>query len=55
MVFQGVPDVAESIMVARDIEMARYTQSHIHIAHLSTKSSVDLIRNAKNKEYSSYF
>ena len=45
----GVPDVAESIMVARDIEMARYTQSHIHIAHLSTKSSVDLIRNAKTK------
>lgn len=45
----GVPDVAESIMVARDIEMSRYTQSHVHIAHLSTKSSVDLVRSAKIK------
>ena len=45
----GVPDVAESIMVARDIEMARYAQSHVHIAHLSTKSSVDLVRQAKIK------
>ncbi len=45
----GVPDITESIMVARDIEMARYAQSHVHIAHLSTKSSVDLVRQAKIK------
>ncbi|EHR79219.1 dihydroorotase [Thermococcus litoralis DSM 5473] len=45
----GIPDIAESIAVARDVEVARYTRAHIHIQHLSTKSSVDIVREGKKK------
>jgi dihydroorotase len=45
----GIPSVAESIMVARDLELADYSNSKIHIAHVSTSNSLDLIRNAKKK------
>ncbi|ALV62071.1 Dihydroorotase [Thermococcus sp. 2319x1] len=45
----GIPDIAESIAVARDVEVARYTGAHIHIQHLSTKSSVDIVREGKKK------
>lgn len=43
----GIPSVAESVMVARDIELARFTGGHVHFAHVSAKESVDLIRKAK--------
>jgi dihydroorotase len=43
----GIPSVAESIMVARDIELAKYTDAHVHIAHVSTQESLNLIKNAK--------
>ncbi len=43
----GIPSVAESVMVARDIELARYTGGRVHFAHVSAKESVDLIRKAK--------
>src|SRR5690606_8969709 len=43
----GIPSVAESVMVARDIELARFTGGHVHFAHTSSKESVDLIRKAK--------
>jgi len=45
----GIPDIAESIAVARDIEVARYTGAHIHIQHLSTKASVEILKNAKKR------
>jgi dihydroorotase len=45
----GVPDNAESIMVLRDIILAEYTKSRVHIAHVSTKKSVDIIRWAKKR------
>lgn len=44
---QGIPSVAEDIMVARDIALAKYTGGRVHIAHISTKASVDMIRRAK--------
>lgn len=47
---KGIPDVSESIMVLRDIILAECTNSRVHIAHVSTKKSVDLIRWAKQKE-----
>lgn len=47
--FKGIPDIAESIMVLRDIVLAEYTKSRVHIAHVSTKKSVDLIRWAKKR------
>ena len=45
----GLPSVAEDIIVSRDILMAEYTGGRIHIAHISTKNSVDLVREAKKK------
>lgn len=46
---KGVPNVAESTIVSRDIELARLTGGHVHFAHVSTKESVDLIRRAKKE------
>lgn len=44
---RGIPSEAESIMVARDIQLARLTGARIHIAHLSTLESVELVRQGK--------
>jgi len=44
---KGIPSVAEELMVARDIMLAQYTGGRVHIAHVSTAGSVDLIRRAK--------
>jgi dihydroorotase len=45
---KGIPAAAEDIMVARDILLAGLTRGRLHIAHVSTKGSVELIRRAKN-------
>lgn len=45
----GRPAVAEDLMVARDIMLAEETGAHVHIAHVSTKGSAELIRQAKAK------
>ena len=45
----GIPAAAEEVMVARDLILAELTSSHVHIAHVSTAGSVDLIRRAKAK------
>jgi len=44
----GIPHSAESAAVARDIELA-YNFGRLHIAHISTKDSVELIRQAKKE------
>jgi len=44
---KGIPRVAEDIATARDVMLAEYTGSPIHIAHVSTKDSVRIIRDAK--------
>ncbi|OGU75465.1 MAG: dihydroorotase [Ignavibacteria bacterium RBG_16_34_14] len=44
-----IPSVAEDIIVSRDILMAEYTGGIIHIAHISTKKSVEMVREAKKK------
>lgn len=46
---KGIPGVAEEVMVARDIRLAEFTHSRVHIAHVSTEGSVNLIREAKRK------
>lgn len=46
---RGMPTVAESIMVYRNIALAEYTGAKLHIAHVSCKSSVDIIRWAKKE------
>lgn len=43
----GVPNTSESVMVARDLELARSTGGHVHLTHISTKECVALIRQAK--------
>lgn len=43
----GRPAIAEDLMVARDLMLAKETESHVHIAHVSTAGSADLIRQAK--------
>ena len=45
----GTPGIAEETMIARDILLAEYTGGHIHVAHISTKNAVDLVRQAKKK------
>jgi dihydroorotase len=46
---KGIPAAAEEIMVARDILLAEHTGGHIHLCHMSTRGSVELIRRAKDK------
>lgn len=44
---KGIPRIAEDIATSRDIMLAEYTNSPIHIAHVSTEGSVRIIREAK--------
>ncbi len=46
---KGVPSAAEEIMVARDILLAELTGGHVHLCHMSTRGSVDLIRRGKER------
>jgi dihydroorotase len=46
---KGIPDEAEEIMAIRDILLARLTGGHVHLAHMSTKGSVELIRWGKER------
>ena len=43
----GWPAVAEEAIIARDILLAEYTGARLHICHLSTRGSVEIVRNAK--------
>ena len=45
----GIPALAESIMVHRDIELLRYTGSKLHITGVSTTESIEMIRKAKTE------
>jgi dihydroorotase len=46
---RGNPAAAEEVMVARDIALAEVTGGRLHIAHLSTRGAVDLVRAAKGR------
>ncbi len=46
---KGIPDAAESIMVARDALLAELTRGHVHIAHVSAGRSVEILRRAKER------
>jgi len=46
---RGIPAAAEEIMIARDLILAQLTGARLHIAHVSTEGSVDLIRRGKEK------
>lgn len=46
---KGIPGITETVIVARDIELANYLNTRIHLAHISLKRSVELIRFAKSQ------
>jgi dihydroorotase len=46
---KGIPNEAEEIMVIRDILLARRTGGHVHLCHMSTQGSVELIRWGKER------
>lgn len=46
---KGIPAAAEEIMVGRDILLAGLTGGRVHLCHMSTRGSVDLIRRAKEQ------
>ncbi|HWQ89579.1 MAG TPA: dihydroorotase [Desulfitobacteriaceae bacterium] len=46
---RGIPSCAESVMVARDLMLAEESSGVLHLAHISCRQSVDLIRQAKKK------
>ncbi len=47
-----IPEIAETIFVAREIELSRYLNSHIHLSHISLARSIELIRRAKEEKIS---
>ena len=47
---EGRPAIAEEIMVMRDAMLAEETGAHVHICHVSTARSVDIIRKMKKKK-----
>lgn len=49
MGLKGLPGAAEDLHVARDLILAEMTGAHIHIAHLSTGRSVELVREARRR------
>lgn len=46
---KGIPAAAEEIMVARDIVLAELSGGHVHLCHMSTRGSVELIRRGKER------
>jgi len=48
--FKGIPGSSEEIMVARDLILAEKAEARLHIAHLSVKGSVYLVKQAKKKK-----
>ncbi len=46
---KGIPSQAEEVAVFRDIKLAELTGGHLHLQHISTKGSVELVKLAKEK------
>jgi len=44
---RGMPAAAESVCVARDVQLAELTGARLHVAHLSAKASLEQVRSAK--------
>jgi dihydroorotase len=49
MGLKGIPSAAEDIMVSRDVILAEYLGLPVHIAHVSTKGAIEIIRSAKKR------
>jgi dihydroorotase len=46
---KGSPAIAEELIVARDLLLAKFTGARLHLCHVSTKAAVELIRRAKKE------
>ncbi len=46
---KGIPSLAEELMIRRDIFLAGYADSHLHIHNISSTGAVELVREAKSK------
>lgn len=46
---KGIPALAEEVMLTRDIKLAEYTDGKLHVNRVSSKKSVEIIRQAKKK------
>jgi dihydroorotase len=46
---RGIPGVAESLMVERDVSLAELTSGHVHIAHMSARQSLRAVRAGKDR------
>lgn len=46
---EGIPAAAEEVMVARDIALCRLTGARLHVAHVSTAGTVELLRRAREE------
>jgi dihydroorotase len=49
MGLRGMPAAAESVCVARDVQLAELSGARLHIAHLSARDSLELVRGAKQR------
>lgn len=47
---KGMPPMAETIQLARDLSLLEYTGGHLHVATISTAEGVDMIRQAKTRK-----
>jgi dihydroorotase len=46
---RGIPGVAESLMVERDVSLAELTNGHVHVAHMSARQSLRAVRSGKDR------
>ncbi|MFA5263612.1 MAG: dihydroorotase [Opitutaceae bacterium] len=46
---RGWPNAAEDVIVARNVILSTYTGAHIHMQHISSRNSVDILRRAKTR------
>jgi dihydroorotase len=46
---KGIPWVAEDAATSREAMLAEFTGAHLHVAHVSTKGSIDIVRQAKKR------
>ncbi len=48
---RGIPDISESIIAFRDILIANYVKSKIHLCHISSKKTIEVLRFLKENNY----
>lgn len=46
---KGIPRESEEVMIARDVLLTRLARGRLHVCHVSSRGSVDIIRDAKNE------